>query len=420
MTLGGLALAIGMLVDDATVEVENIHRNRHAGKAADAWRSSTAPQQIAVPGARGHADHLHRLLPGGAARRAGALPVHAAGARGGASRCWRRTCCRARWCRRWRACCWSSEAHARRGRSRASVGRFNAWRDAALRALPGGATAAPLGRACCTTARFVLIVAALAGGGLHLGAAVRRGGSTSSPRSTPARCGCTSARPIGTRIEETEQLVGARRAAHPRASSPPTSSTTINDNIGMPDLLQPGLRARPTTSAARTPRSSSRSSRDHQPTARVHAPHPRASCPTSSPAPALYFQPADIVSQVLNFGLSAPIDVQVDGADLRAELRARARSCATASRAIPGTADVRIAQVLDYPALQRRRRPRSAPRSSASPSATSPTTCSSRCQLELAGRADLLAQPAEQRQLHRGGADAAAADRLGRRCWARR
>ena len=34
MTLGGLALAIGMLVDDATVEVENIHRNRAHGKAA--------------------------------------------------------------------------------------------------------------------------------------------------------------------------------------------------------------------------------------------------------------------------------------------------------------------------------------------------------------------------------------------------
>ena len=32
MTLGGMALAVGILVDDATVEIENIHRNLHMGK----------------------------------------------------------------------------------------------------------------------------------------------------------------------------------------------------------------------------------------------------------------------------------------------------------------------------------------------------------------------------------------------------
>ena len=42
MTLGGLALAVGILVDDATVEIENIHRNLGHGQAAAARRSSTA------------------------------------------------------------------------------------------------------------------------------------------------------------------------------------------------------------------------------------------------------------------------------------------------------------------------------------------------------------------------------------------
>ena len=48
MTLGGLALAVGILVDDATVEIENIHRNLAMGKTLTRAILDGA-QQIAVP-----------------------------------------------------------------------------------------------------------------------------------------------------------------------------------------------------------------------------------------------------------------------------------------------------------------------------------------------------------------------------------
>ena len=81
MTLGGLSLAIGMLVDDATVEVENIHRNRGMGKPLTRAILDGA-SQIAVPAIVATLADLHRLLPGRAALRAGEVPVRAAGAVG--------------------------------------------------------------------------------------------------------------------------------------------------------------------------------------------------------------------------------------------------------------------------------------------------------------------------------------------------
>ncbi|MES1164655.1 MAG: efflux RND transporter permease subunit, partial [Verrucomicrobiota bacterium] len=64
-----------------------------------------------------------------------------------------------------------------------------------------------------------------------------------------------------------------------------------------------------------------------------------------------YFQPADIVSQVLNFGLSAPIDVQVEHPDLHKAYEVAQRLRAGIAE-VPGTADAHIVQVVDYPALK--------------------------------------------------------------------
>jgi multidrug efflux pump subunit AcrB len=68
------------------------------------------------------------------------------------------------------------------------------------------------------------------------------------------------------------------------------------------------------------------------------------------PGATFYFQPADIVSQVLNFGLSAPIDVQVEFPDLQKGYEV-ARRLRDAVAEIPGTADAHIIQVIDYPSL---------------------------------------------------------------------
>ncbi len=58
-----------------------------------------------------------------------------------------------------------------------------------------------------------------------------------------------------------------------------------------------------------------------------------------------FFQPANITSQILNFGLPAPIDLQVVGRNARANYKIAADACETESRCIPGAADVHVHQV---------------------------------------------------------------------------
>jgi multidrug efflux pump subunit AcrB len=64
-----------------------------------------------------------------------------------------------------------------------------------------------------------------------------------------------------------------------------------------------------------------------------------------------YFLPADIVTQILNFGLPSPIDVQIEGNDVVASQRIAEKIMAQ-MRQIPGIADLRVQQPLDYPTLE--------------------------------------------------------------------
>jgi CzcA family heavy metal efflux pump len=76
----------------------------------------------------------------------------------------------------------------------------------------------------------------------------------------------------------------------------------------------------------------------------------RADLPRQFPGVEFFFQPADIVSQILNFGLPAPIDIQLAGADMEQNY-AIAQRMANRLRQIPGTADVHVQQMMNLPTL---------------------------------------------------------------------
>jgi multidrug efflux pump subunit AcrB len=88
---------------------------------------------------------------------------------------------------------------------------------------------------------------------------------------------------------------------------------------------------------------------DHGPTA-AYIKQLRTILPQKFPEATFSFLPADIVSQILNFGLPAPMDVQVIGNDQAANY-AYATDLLKRIRTVPGIADLRIQQVFNYPQL---------------------------------------------------------------------
>ena len=77
----------------------------------------------------------------------------------------------------------------------------------------------------------------------------------------------------------------------------------------------------------------------------------REELPRRFPACTFFFQPADITSQILDFGLPAPINVQVVGVNVKDNL-AVAQKLRSKLGAIPGIADVHMHQIVDQPTLK--------------------------------------------------------------------
>jgi CzcA family heavy metal efflux pump len=91
------------------------------------------------------------------------------------------------------------------------------------------------------------------------------------------------------------------------------------------------------------------SDKRHRPTSEI-VQDLRQKLPRNFPGVEFFFQPADIVTQILNFGLPAPVDIQVIGADLESNYEI-AQRISNRLRHVPGTADVHVQQMLGLPTL---------------------------------------------------------------------
>jgi multidrug efflux pump subunit AcrB len=152
----------------------------------------------------------------------------------------------------------------------------------------------------------------------------------------------------GTRIEETALLCDHIDSTI-REQIPAKEVVNIVDNIGLPAS---GLNLSYSTSAPIGPADADiqvQLSEDHHPTAN-YVEHLRSVLALQYPGVTFYVLPVDIVTQILNFGLSAPIDIQIVGPNLYGN-RALAERMANEVRYVPGAADVRIQQPFDYPNL---------------------------------------------------------------------
>jgi multidrug efflux pump subunit AcrB len=150
----------------------------------------------------------------------------------------------------------------------------------------------------------------------------------------------------GTRIEETARLCDLVEHSI-RNQIPAREIDNILDNIGLPySTLNYIYNTSGTIGAADADILVSLNA-DHHPT-EGYVRDVRQALSREFPGVDFYFLPADMVTQILNFGLPAPFDVQIDGADVESN-RQIADQILQQVRQVPGVVDAHINQQFDYP-----------------------------------------------------------------------
>ncbi len=153
---------------------------------------------------------------------------------------------------------------------------------------------------------------------------------------------------VGTRVEESaNQFADVQKVI--RKIIPSDEIETITDNIGMPIS---GINMTYNNTGVTGPQDGDiqiKLKEDHPPTD-IYVKALREQLPRAFPGLQFAFLPADIVNQILNFGAPAPIDLQIRGANLNANF-AYANQLLTRICRIPGIADARIQQSPNYPSF---------------------------------------------------------------------
>jgi multidrug efflux pump subunit AcrB len=339
MTLGGLALAIGILVDDSTVTIENTHRLLNeermplpaatlegaAGIAVPTLVSTLAISCVFVSVVFLHGPAKYLFTPLGLA------VVFAMLASYGFSRTLTPITI---------GLLLKSERHGGEGWFDRLYARFNRG----FEAMRNGYTEllGTLMKRRTIVPAIAAIVLAL-GGTLFLFV-----GRDFFPIIDGGQIQLHVRAPAGTRIEKTEQIFQALEDRI-REVIPQNERDLILDNIGLParsynyafgDGTATGLNDGIILVALKD---------GHAPTAK-YIQKLRQVLPAAFPDTIFYFQPADMVTQILNFGIPAQIDVRTVGYDRANNLRI-ARELKQKIAAIPGLADVHLQQEVNAPEL---------------------------------------------------------------------
>ena len=342
MTLGGLALAVGILVDDATVEIENIERNLAMGKEMKQAILDGA-QQIAVPAFVSTLSICIVFVPmfflTGVAKFLFVPLAEAVSFAMLASYLLSRTLIPT-------LVMYIMRGHEHRAEAPKSfLGRFQRGFERKFEDFRRGYE-----QLLETTIehRGLFVACFLAFCLLSLGLFFFLGEDFFPQVDAGLLRLHVRARP-GLRVEETARLCDQIEAVL-RQEIPKGQLQTVLDNIGLPNSgINQSYSSNGTIGSSDAEILIALDPEHHPPTAGLTR-HLREVLPQRFPGVEFFFQPADIVTQILNFGLPAPIDVQIVGTDMQSSYGI-AQQIANKMRHIPGAADVHVQQLLSLPTL---------------------------------------------------------------------